>query len=65
MGNASSHRTKTVKGFLDSCKAHITFIPSYLLELAPVEKYFGVLKDLISKDKISQLITGNQKKVLH
>ena len=39
MDNSSSHRAKTVKGFLDSYGAHV-FFPSYSPELGPVKKYF-------------------------
>ena len=56
MDNASSHRAKTVKEFLDSRGAHVVFIPPYSPVLVPVEKYFGVLKDLVRKDKTTTVI---------
>ena len=43
---------KNVMELLDSCEAYVAYIPPYSTELAPVEKYFEVLKYLISKDKI-------------
>ena len=51
LDNASSHKTGSVKEFIEKWGAHTAFIPTYSPELAPVEKYFGLLKDIIRRDK--------------
>ena len=50
LDNASSHRSQIAKDFLKSCGMHIAFIPPYSPELAPVEKYFALLKNKACKD---------------
>ena len=51
LDNASSHKTGSVKEFIEKLGAHTAFIPTYSPELAPVEKYFRLLKDIIRRDK--------------
>ena len=61
MDNASFHRAKIVMEFLDSCGVCVAFIPPYSPELAPVEKYFGILKDLVNKSKTTTVINWKSK----
>ena len=47
MDNAATHRSKTVKGYVEEQKLNIAFIPTYSPEWAPIEKYFSLLKRII------------------
>ena len=40
-----------MKSFIEELGVHVAFIPTYSPELAPVEKYFALLKDIIRRDK--------------
>ena len=56
LDNATSHRAKVVKKFLDSWGSFVAFIPPYSPELAPVEKYFRVLKNRVNKSKATTIV---------
>ena len=51
LDNASIHRAQIVRDYIESSGASIAFIPAYSPELAPVEKYFGAIKDLVRRSK--------------
>ena len=61
MDNASTHKAGIVKEFLNSWGTFVAFIPPYSPELAPVEKYFGVLKSLVNKSNTTLVISWRSK----
>ena len=50
-----------MKNFIEKWGAHVAFIPAYSLELAPVEKYFGLLKDIIRRNKTYAILNWKSK----
>ena len=60
LDNASSHRAKCVRDFAESWGVNIAFLPPYCPEMAPVEKFFGILKCLIRKDKTYSTMNWNK-----
>ena len=61
LDNASSHKTGSVKEFIEKWGTHTAFILTYSPELAPVEKYLGLLKDIIRRDKIYATLNWKSK----
>ena len=49
MDNASIHRSSKMKEFIEEKKLSVAYIPAYSPELAPVERYFSMLKRLVTK----------------
>ena len=62
LDNAPSHRAKTIKDYFKASKASVIFLQSYSPELTPVEKYFSILKNLVSKDKCQNIMSWKQRK---
>ena len=61
LDNASSHRAKIVRDYIESRGTNVAFIPAYSPEFDPVEKYFGDQK-LGKKKQISQFLDWKTKK---
>ena len=61
MDNASPHRANIVMEYLDSCGTFIAFVPTYCPELAPVKKYFGLLKSYVNKRETNKNTNSNSK----
>ena len=47
--NAPTHRSKVVKEFIKEESLSVVFIPAYSPELAPIEKYFALLKRIVTR----------------
>ena len=65
--NASIHRCKAIKSFIKQENLSIAYIPPYSPEMAPVEKYFSVLKKNVIKQNIGRQInwrSENAKEIL-
>ena len=61
MDNASPHQANIVMEYLDSCDIFIAFVPTFCPELAPVEKYFGVLKGYMNEIETNKNTNFNSK----
>ena len=62
LDNAPSHRAKTIKDYFKASETSVIFLPPYSPELAPVEKYFSILKNLVSKDKCQNTMSWKTEK---
>ena len=62
LDNAPSHRSKTIKDYFKASEESVIFLPPYSPELAPMEKYFSILKNLVSKDKCQNTMNWKQRK---
>ena len=49
LDNASTHRSNIMKKYINEKNLKIAYIPAYSPELAPVEKYFSMLKRIVIK----------------
>lgn len=47
LDNAKIHKSKSVIWFLNEMKIHTIFLPAYSPDMAPVEKYFSLMKHSI------------------
>ena len=61
LDNASFHRAKIVRDYIESRGTNVAFIPAYSPEFAPVEKYFGVIKDLVRRNKSHSFLNWKTK----
>ena len=59
--NAPTHHSKTVKTLVEQEKMNIAFIPSYLPELAPIEKYLSLLKRITIKRHLAIQLIGRKR----
>ena len=50
LDNWSIHRSRTSIEFMSSMRLNIYFIPIYWPEVAPIEKYFSILKSKYEKN---------------
>ena len=62
LDNASILRSKAVKDYVASNCLHLAYIPAYSPELAPIEKYFSMLKRVVMKNTVGQRINWKSKK---
>ncbi len=44
MGNASFHKSQRTKDLIESVRCKIIFLPPYLQDLNPIEKFWGNMK---------------------
>ena len=54
--NASTHRSREVKDYIEENKLNFAYIPAYSPEMAPVEKYFSILKRVVIKKTTGQQV---------
>ena len=62
LDNAPTHHSKIVKSFIEDEWLSVVFIPSYSPELAPIEKYFSLLKGLLQRIQSNLVLIGKMKK---
>ena len=65
MDNASTHRSSIVKEVIKQEKLNVAFIPAYSPELAPIEKYFSLLKKTTIKETQGSFINWKNEKSLN
>ena len=54
LDNAATHRSNNVIKYWQNRRISIAFIPPYTPELAPIEKYFSILKNMILRQTIGE-----------
>ena len=54
--NASTHSSREVKDYIEENKLNFAYIPAYSPEMAPVEKYFSILKRVVIKKTTGQKV---------
>ena len=64
LDNAPTHHSKIVKDFIKNEKLNIAFIPAYWPELAPIEKYFALLKRMTIKETSNDLVDWKKEKLI-
>ena len=57
LDNATIHRSRKVINFWKNKSILIAFIPPYTPELAPIEKYFSFLKNVILRKTVGERIS--------
>ena len=57
LDNATTHRSKKTTEFCKKQNWTLAFIPSYMYELAPIEKYFSKLKKLVLRRRTETKIS--------
>ena len=61
LDNASTHHSKLVTDYINRQKLCVAFIPAYSPELAPIIKYFALLKRMVSKEASKTRINWKNK----
>ena len=51
--NVATHRSKKIIAFMKNWGWRLDFIPPYMPEMAPIEKYFGRLKKLVLRKTVN------------
>ena len=60
--NCAVHSAKETLKYMKEAKINVYFIPPYCLELAPIEKYFSILKQRVLNIGISSPMNLNNSK---